>query len=126
MARRRAEWFDVNNRCVDCGSPENLELDHVDQSEKVSHKVWSWAKERREAELAKCVPRCVGCHKKKSAGEHAKGANNGQSRVTESQVRIIRARVAAGEVAAAVGREFGLHKNTVYAIVQRQTWAYVD
>ena len=33
---------------------------------KISHRIWSWARERREAELLKCVARCKPCHKNKS------------------------------------------------------------
>ncbi len=70
MTARRAEWF-ADKFCVDCGSKEKLELDHVDRKLKVTHNVWSWAKIRREEELAKCVTRCKICHAKRS-GEQAK------------------------------------------------------
>jgi hypothetical protein len=66
IARRRREWFDENGPCVDCGSQENLELDHVDPTIKVDHKVWSWTKIRREIELAKCMVRCESCHLKRT------------------------------------------------------------
>src|SRR6266851_1917558 len=62
MAKRRKDWFSVNGPCVDCGSWEKLELDHVDPAIKVSHNIWSWSKVRRDAELLKCVVRCKGCH----------------------------------------------------------------
>jgi hypothetical protein len=61
-AKRRAEWFKENGPCKHCGSSENLELHHVDRKQKKSHSVWSWAKERREAELAKCIVLCESCH----------------------------------------------------------------
>lgn len=69
MAKRRAEWFQANGPCFDCGTWEDLELDHIDPALKVSHRIWSWAKERREAELAKCVARCRSCHLKKTIKE---------------------------------------------------------
>lgn len=61
MRRRREEWL-AGKVCVDCGSSENIELDHKDPTQKVSHRIWSWAKEKREAEIAKCEPRCRPCH----------------------------------------------------------------
>jgi hypothetical protein len=73
MRQRRAEYF-AGKICVDCGSTEDLELDHVVPDNKVTHAIWSWAKERRDAELAKCAPRCRGCHKKKSIRESAERA----------------------------------------------------
>lgn len=60
-AKRRAEFFE-GKCCEECGGAENLELHHEDRSKKESHKIWSWSKERREAELAKCVVLCRDCH----------------------------------------------------------------
>lgn len=64
-ARRRAEWF-TDKACVFCDSTTNLELDHIDPLDKIDHKVWSWTKMRREAELAKCRALCKACHKQRS------------------------------------------------------------
>ena len=124
VANRRREFFE-DKSCVDCDSREGLELDHVDPAEKVTHRVWSWSQDRRDAELAKCVVRCGSCHDKKSAGEHAKGVNNGRSKVNPDQVREIRERVAAGESAASVARSFGIQKSTTNDIVHRRTWSDV-
>ncbi len=68
VARRRAEWFS-GKCCTRCGATEDLELDHVDASTKISHRVWHWSRERREAELAKCQPLCRPCHAAKSLEE---------------------------------------------------------
>jgi hypothetical protein len=64
--RLRQEWFRANGPCVDCGSWVNLEVDHVERSLKISHRVWRWPSARREAELAKCKSRCRDCHKEKT------------------------------------------------------------
>lgn len=68
IARRRAEWL-VGKACVDCGSSENLTIDHRDPTQKIHHRVWSWRLERREAELAKCDVRCDPCHRERHAKE---------------------------------------------------------
>lgn len=47
-------------------SNEDLQVDHKDRSQKLSHKVWSWSEERRNEELAKCQILCAECHKKKT------------------------------------------------------------
>jgi 5-methylcytosine-specific restriction endonuclease McrA len=62
VARRRAEWF-AGKTCIKCGSEENLEIHHVDPSTKEAHQVWTWTKERRDLELAKCDVLCKNCHK---------------------------------------------------------------
>lgn len=67
-AERRATWF-AGKRCVRCGSTESLQLDHVDPLRKVDHRIWNWATERREVELAKCQPLCEECHKDKTRSE---------------------------------------------------------
>lgn len=67
MAARRAKWLAENGPCVKCGSMEQLEVDHIDRTKKVDHKVWSWTEVRRLEELAKCQVLCRECHKKKTA-----------------------------------------------------------
>jgi hypothetical protein len=67
-ARRRSSYFS-GKTCVDCGSPDNLQLDHIDRTTKVDHRVWSWSEQRRAEELKKCVPRCQPCHAKKTNRE---------------------------------------------------------
>lgn len=64
--RRRDEWFAANGPCVKCGSCNDLELDHENPATKVSHRIWSWCREKREAELKKCRPMCSKCHLEKT------------------------------------------------------------
>ncbi len=71
-AKRRADWF-KGKVCAKCGSIDELELDHIDRAQKVSHKIWSWSLARREAELAKCQPLCRNCHYKKSDEDRERG-----------------------------------------------------
>jgi 5-methylcytosine-specific restriction endonuclease McrA len=65
---------------VQCGETERpFEIDHIDPKTKVSHRIWSWSAERREAELAKCQLLCVDCHYKKTGTENATGQNHGET-----------------------------------------------
>jgi hypothetical protein len=59
-AQRRASWF-AGKVCNHCGTGDSLELHHRN-GEKESHKIWSWSRSRRDAELAKCVVLCRDCH----------------------------------------------------------------
>lgn len=68
LAARRAKWFEGKS-CIDCGAVDDLELDHRDPAQKVSHRIWSWSWERIEAEAAKCDVRCRDCHLDKSKRE---------------------------------------------------------
>jgi hypothetical protein len=61
VAARRAAWF-KDKSCVKCGSTEFLELHHLDPSTKIANSIWSWARERRDAETAKCIVLCYDCH----------------------------------------------------------------
>ena len=69
VASRRKTWFDENGPCRECGSWENLELDHIDRTTKIHHAIWTWSEQRRSEELSKCQPLCYDCHKKKSVKE---------------------------------------------------------
>ncbi len=66
MARRRKEWFDAKGPCVQCGSWQELELDHIDPKTKVSSRIWSWTQSKRDAELKKCQVLCRSCHLEKT------------------------------------------------------------
>lgn len=125
MKKRRLEWCKQNGPCVDCSTWENLTVDHEDASQKVSHRIWSWSKERRDKELAKCVVRCWPCHQEKSKNEKARGSSHGLAVLTEEQVLDIRARVSNGEKQAALAREYDLHKDTVSCIILRKTWTHI-
>ena len=125
MKRRRIEWCNSNGPCVDCDTWENLTVDHEDASQKVSHRIWSWSKERRDRELAKCVVRCWPCHMKKSANERAKGSQHGNSVLTEEVVLSIRERVANGESQIDLARELNVHKDTISCIIRRKTWNHI-
>ena len=58
---RRVGWLE-GKTCVRCGSTKSLQVDHIDPSTKVDHKIWSWSDERRTNELAKCQVLCWPCH----------------------------------------------------------------
>lgn len=66
----RAAWVEEHGPCVQCGSSESLEIDHIDPKVKVTNHVWSWSAHRRVEELAKCQVLCVACHRKKSAAAY--------------------------------------------------------
>lgn len=70
VRKRRLEWLRANGPCVDCGSWSRLRVDHEDPASKVSHRIWTWSKDRREAELAKCRVRCHLCHAAKTRREN--------------------------------------------------------
>jgi len=65
IAKKRAKYFEGKS-CVNCGSKNNLELDHIDPYEKVSHRIWSWKEERFLEEVKKCQILCNPCHMEKS------------------------------------------------------------
>ena len=68
--RERNKWIKENGPCVNCGSWEDLHLDHIDRQGKLSHRIWSWSKEKREAEISKCQALCIHCHIDKTVNEN--------------------------------------------------------
>ena len=66
--KNRKEWLALNGPCRKCGSWEDLQVDHIDEKLKVSHRIWTNSKENREKELAKCQVLCEDCHKAKTRG----------------------------------------------------------
>ena len=64
--RRKTQAIEyLGGKCVDCGTTQMLEFDHVDQSQKsftIAHKLNGARWDKLVAELDKCVLRCVPCH----------------------------------------------------------------
>jgi len=67
-AKRRADYM-AGKSCAVCGTTKNLEVDHIDPGQKVSHRIWTWAIPRRDAELAKCQILCTEHHKEKTKAD---------------------------------------------------------
>jgi hypothetical protein len=82
VKKRRDQWISLNGPCRLCGSVERLEVDHIDPDQKMSHRIWSWSKERRESELLKCQVLCKKCHVEKTAKDYnyKKHGSNGYDR----------------------------------------------
>lgn len=120
LARRRAAWFAENGPCVDCGSWEELQLDHVDASQKIEHNVWSWAKARRLAELAKCVVRCQPCHWDKTRKNFET-----TTVLIESQVLEIRQLIVDGVSQRSLASRFGVSRGCIQAISEGETWRHL-
>ncbi len=123
-AKRRKSWF-RGKVCVRCESSTDLELDRIDPTTKVSHRIWSWSETRREAELLKCQVLCNPCHKRKTKDcqEYADtaGEKNGQAKLTEREVSEIR-RLTAVSTYRQLGQQFGVHRTTIGKIVRGERW----
>lgn len=61
IAARRAKYLG-GKLCAECGANDQLELHHINPTDKVTHKIWSWNKDRLENELSKCIFMCRKCH----------------------------------------------------------------
>jgi hypothetical protein len=104
-----------------------LELDHKDHRQKVSHTIWSWSMERRDAELAKCQVLCHDCHldKTNKEGSRARGERMGTAKLTEAAVREIRERQAQGESKRGLARDYGVTEKLVRLICSREAWKHI-
>ena len=126
VAKRRADFF-ADKECIRCGSHEDLELDHVDPSQKISHNIWSWSEHRRLTEIAKCQILCHDCHVTKSQenGDVARGERSGKNILTETQVWAIRDRLISGDRQVDIAKDFGVTKTAVYDILHGRSWVWL-
>jgi 5-methylcytosine-specific restriction endonuclease McrA len=70
-SRLRLEWIAAEGgQCVQCGSTEALQVDHIHPETKESSRIWSWSQARRQAELVKCQVLCYYCHVCKTIDEN--------------------------------------------------------
>lgn len=127
MARER-----LGGGCVRCGATDNLDFDHIvpgTRARKISEAT-NWSMERFLAEVDKCQLLChpgSGCggHAEKTleSGEHARGEQLSQAKLTEDDVRAIRASTATYTALAA---QYGVSRQQIGAIVLRRAWRHVD
>lgn len=126
MARRKAQWIEENGPCASCGSSEDLQVDHIDPSKKISHACWSWSEQRRLAELAKCQVLCAPCHLRKSLRERAKGEAHGRALLTDKKVKKIRKKYQSGQwTHLALAQKYGVGQTTIRNIIHRRTWRHI-
>ena len=55
---------------VDCEETDGLHFDHIIRETKSDHRIWSWSRARRLAEIAKCQLLCEYHHVEKSMTEN--------------------------------------------------------
>ena len=130
LKSRRDAWFAENGPCVECGSWDRLELNHVDPALKDSRlrasgtgAVWSWSKARLSAELAKCVVKCYDCHKRKSSTEKAQGTDVGSSKITDQDVEEIKALYATGNYThRQLSQMYGIHYTNIGRVIRIVSW----
>jgi hypothetical protein len=87
LKKNRSEWLAKNGPCKRCGTWENLEVDHIDRTTKVDHRIWSWSEKRRQEELKKCQVLCFTCHLEKSreAGDRPPAMGHGNRAMYETK-----------------------------------------
>ena len=72
-SRKRAFIIECLGTCVECGTSQNIELDHIDSGvPKDSRNIYELAARSDEVilkELERCQALCHDCHKKKSMAE---------------------------------------------------------
>jgi hypothetical protein len=68
-ARMREFIEQLGGKCVQCGSVDELEIDHIDPATKefTIASRWGLPDEAMQKELSKCQLLCYDCHKEKSA-----------------------------------------------------------
>lgn len=111
-AKNRAAYL-MGKSCVECGSTTNLEVDHIDPEQKVSHRIWSWSLKRRLAELAKCQTLCTDCHKVKTKAQRPAPDHGTEARYASKtygcRCELCRAANAAGARARKLRRQQATH-----------------
>jgi hypothetical protein len=75
----------------------------------------------------RCInPTHVGPECDTPAPKQARGERHGRARLTDEEVRAIRARVAAGAKQARLAEEYELTRSSISQIVSRKLWSHLD
>lgn len=130
-ARRAEALAMLGGKCVMCGSSSRLDFDHIDPVTKLSDLGLLLTRARSVwiAELKKCQLLCRPCHIKKTRicgeiGNH--GSSNGQSKLDETKVRDVLARLLNGESGASIAKLYSVSGVTISLIKRGKSWAHVS
>lgn len=126
LKERRRRWLQEHGPCVSCGSWEQLEIDHVNPTKKLTHRVWSWSTKRRDLELSKCVVRCTDCHQEKTAIENSNafsGKSNPNARLTDDDVAAIRS---SSQTRSELAARFNVSSWQIWAIRTGRRWNHAS
>ncbi len=128
ISNRRKSFF-KGKKCNWCGAAENLELDHIDSSKKVTHRIWSWCEERRSHEISKCQILCKSCHtlKTKVSGDVVyKSNSHPSSKLNSEDIIFIRQFISSGGSRKYIMEKYAISKHSVSNIVLKKRWKHVD
>lgn len=94
--------------------PDGCEVDHLD-FDRMNNRASNlhYVTHRENIDRSMAAGRCI------------RGERCGASKLTESEVREIRRRFAAGEKAYDLAREYGAHPQSIYNVINRFTWKHV-
>src|SRR5579863_7150610 len=130
MKARRLTWLQENGPCANCGSWTDLEVDHKDPEQKITHRVWSWKESRRLEELAKCQVLCYNCHKEKSNKERTifnikfqSDENGPLAKLTNAEALLIRKLYTTGLYSQRrLGKHFGITHAQINYIINNKSF----
>ena len=133
-AARRAEAIDIlGGECVECGTTDNLEFDHIDPTTK-SFSIGrgsSFSDERWYAELEKCQILCHEHHVIKSirngdlVHKIRKGSDCNFSKLKEEDIPIIRELRAQSHSYQSIADRFGVGWGAIKGVCLGYTWKHI-
>jgi uncharacterized protein YnzC (UPF0291/DUF896 family) len=102
-----------------------LQVDHINNKEKISHRIWSWSEKRRNEELAKCQALCLICHKEKTRSEFLTGENHPQSKLRNEDVKNIKENLLGTISQVEIAKMYGVDPKTITRIKTGDIWKHI-
>jgi hypothetical protein len=129
IRNRRDYWIAANGPCAQCNSDKDLEVDHVDSSQKeiTPALLWSLAPDnpKRIAELAKCQVLCKECHAAKTRRENSARSTGTSAKIAaldDKGLADVRARLARGDRECDIARDKNVSKYVISRVKRGEAY----
>lgn len=125
ITRKLKAIIQLGGKCVECGTNESLELDHIDRNSKSFPISRPPSEKEFWEELKKCQVLCKWCHRNKSTIDH-QGDNCPHAKLNSVQVKEIKELISQGIKGTEIAKKYQIGTMEISRIKNNKRWQHLE